>query len=119
MLPPPGAWEVDIDTMNRTRRETLLPREDVPVKERGAVPLDAARPSGIAARRAIGADAELFSGPLLRNAAREAGLFQRSVLGHLDHKDWVNRVRADGQHLIDLLSEMGFSPSDGRAKLTQ
>lgn len=47
---------------------------------------------------------------LLREAAREAGLFQRSVMGHLDHEGWSSRVLADGQRLADLLSEMGFSP---------
>lgn len=52
-----------------------------------------------------------LSPTLLRDAVREAGLFQRSVLGHLDHKEWRDRVRADGQRLIDLLAEIGFRPS--------
>ncbi|KMS52949.1 hypothetical protein V474_25310 [Novosphingobium barchaimii LL02] len=51
---------------------------------------------------------------LLRDTARTAGMFQRSVLGHMDHKEWLGRVRADGQRLMDLLSEMGFNPSEAR-----
>jgi hypothetical protein len=56
-------------------------------------------------------EAQLLSVRLLREAAGGAGSFQRSVVGHLDHGDWLNRVRADGQRLIDLLSEMGFHPN--------
>lgn len=52
-----------------------------------------------------------FSAGLLRSAACEAGLFQRSALGHLDHKTWMSRVMADGQRLTDLLWEMGFTPA--------
>ncbi|WP_156370316.1 hypothetical protein [Novosphingobium sp. Leaf2] len=55
-------------------------------------------------------DMEISTG-LLRSAACEAGLFQRSALGHLDHKTWMSRVMADGQRLTDLLWEMGFTPA--------
>lgn len=60
-----------------------------------------------------------LSGKLLKEAAREAGLFQRSVLGLMDHKDWTNRVSADGQRLVDLLHDMGFMPSDDRPNRTK
>jgi hypothetical protein len=59
-------------------------------------------------------EAQLLSIRLLREVAGSAGSFQRSVVGHLDHGDWLNRVRTDGQRLIDLLSEMGFNPSPER-----
>jgi hypothetical protein len=38
------------------------------------------------------------------------------VLGHLDHKEWRDRVRADGQRLMDLLAEIGFRPSERAAR---
>jgi hypothetical protein len=93
--------------MKRSRPDISVVREDLRERPR-------------AARRQVIADADSLANGLLRDAAREAGLFQRSALGHLDHKDWSNRVRADGQRLIDLLRDMGFSPSDaGNAKLAQ
>lgn len=93
--------------MNRTRPEQPMMAENL--KERPST-----------ARRQSSGDADAAANRLLRDAAREAGLFQRSALGHLDHKDWSNRVRADGQRLVNLLRDMGFSPTDsGTAKLTQ
>jgi hypothetical protein len=95
------AWKVDIETMKRSRSDTPILREDAGSKERIR-----------ANRRPATGNADALANGLLRDAAREAGLFQRSALGHLDHKDWSNRVRADGQRLIDLLRDMGFSPTD-------
>ena len=69
------------------------------------------RPAPIQPSVATGSDPRL-----LRDAVREAGLFQRSVLGHLDHKEWQDRVRADGQRLMDLLAEIGFQPSERVSK---
>lgn len=48
---------------------------------------------------------------LLGDSVRAAGQFQRSALGHIDHEHWLERLRADGQRLVDLLTQMGFSPS--------
>lgn len=102
-----GSLKLDIETMNRSRPEQPMVPEDLKDLPR-------------VARRPVAVDADAAANHLLRDAAREAGLFQRSALGHLDHKDWSNRVRADGQRLINLLCDMGFSPSDtSGAKLTQ
>ncbi|HUD94586.1 hypothetical protein [Sphingobium sp.] len=55
------------------------------------------------------------SSSLLLEAARSAGTFQRSALGHLEHPEWSARVKADGQHLADVLLAMGFVASTGEA----
>jgi hypothetical protein len=86
--------------MDRSRRDSLTLRDGKLVKTREV--------------RQQTETADAPSTLLLRTAAREAGLFQRSVLGHLDHHDWLNRVRNDGQRLTDLLRDMGFIPSDDR-----
>ncbi len=85
---------MDINTLNRNNGKTPAPRVVAPL---------------VAEPKPVEADA--LNARLLRDAVREAGLFQRSVLGHLDHKEWRDRVRMDGQRLIDLLAEIGFSPS--------
>jgi hypothetical protein len=87
---------VDINTLNRNHGQTPAKRTVAPL---------VAEPKPV--------EAEVLNARLLRDAVREAGLFQRSVLGHLDHKEWRDRVRLDGQRLIDLLSEIGFTPSNG------
>lgn len=46
--------------------------------------------------------------PLLAQAARTAGLFQRSALGHLEHPDWHSRFEADGKALAEALGALGF-----------
>jgi len=84
------------DPTNIAVFETVVPRADLQSRRQS---VDAALPT-----------------PVLRDAARTAGMFQRSVLGHLDHKEWLGRVRADGQKLIDLLTEMGFTPGEGATK---
>jgi hypothetical protein len=48
---------------------------------------------------------------VLLEATRAAGAFQRSALGHLDHHEWSDRVRSDGQRLINVLTEIGFQPA--------
>lgn len=53
---------------------------------------------------------------MLADSVRAAGQFQRSALGHMDHEHWLARVRTDGQKLIDLLAQMGFSPSEDTRK---
>lgn len=58
-----------------------------------------------------GKRAEAIPAPLLLEATRVAGMFQRSVLGHLDHHEWLDRVGKDGQRLIDVLAQMGFVPA--------
>ncbi|MEE4451634.1 hypothetical protein [Novosphingobium resinovorum] len=95
---------MNTDTLNR-RPDTTPPRRDAIAKERTAV---VRLVPEISAREL---DTDGFSARMLRDAVREAGLFQRSVLGHLDHQEWRDRVRADGQRLIDLLSEIGFRPT--------
>lgn len=84
-------------TDRRLAGDTIIPRVEA---ERAPI------------RRQVSDDT--ISPHLLRDTARAAGMFQRSVLGHLDHKEWLGRVRADGQRLMDLLSEMGFTPSEPR-----
>jgi hypothetical protein len=96
---------VSIETVKRSHRDIRPARQSAPAIERARLVRrdEDGRPR-----------ADRLPPRLLRDAAREAGLFQRSVLGHLDHEAWVNRVRADGQRLADLLWEMGFSPSAER-----
>lgn len=48
---------------------------------------------------------------VLLEATRAAGAFQRSALGYLDHHEWSDRVRSDGQRLINVLTEIGFQPA--------
>lgn len=98
---------MDANTLNRASRNTVRSRAMLPA-ERAALTQMAAEPT----RAPLETDA--LSARLLRDAVREAGLFQRSVLGHLDHKEWRDRVCADGQRLIDLLSKIGFQPSEQR-----
>ncbi|WP_134095512.1 hypothetical protein [Novosphingobium sp. PhB55] len=65
-------------------------------------------------------DAAVLQVHLLGDSVRAAGQFQRSALGHMDHENWIERVRADGQRLMDLLSQMGFSPnSSGSARTSE
>jgi len=100
---------LDINVVNASRTDRSLPREATVVTEMPRM-----------ARRVAHDGPAPLSTALLRAAAREAGLFQRSVLGHLDHHDWSNRVHADAQRLTDLLQDMGFRPSEGRVnKLRQ
>lgn len=54
--------------------------------------------------------AKQISPAQVREASRAAGQFQRSALGHLNHQGWSDRMRCDGQRLMDLLIEMGFTP---------
>ncbi|WP_404482099.1 hypothetical protein [Novosphingobium sp. BL-52-GroH] len=103
---------MEFDTVNRAPRAiptsldgTAPPSPGLPLRAVDATPT---------LRRRSSVAPERPSALLLRDAVREAGLFQRSVLGHLDHNGWVDRVQADGQRLIDLLAEIGFVPSDNR-----
>lgn len=45
---------------------------------------------------------------LLLQAAHSARSFQRSALGYHDHPGWLERVRADAENLVDVLTAMGF-----------
>lgn len=69
-------------------------------------------PIGSLEGRAENQSSTVLSAKMLQNATREAGAFQRSALGHIEHRDWLDRVRADGQRLTDLLREMGFIPTE-------
>ncbi|MEZ0133250.1 MULTISPECIES: hypothetical protein [Novosphingobium] len=89
---------MDMNTLNRSRAQQVARVVEIRAIESGTV------------------DADAVPAALLRDAVREAGLFQRSVLGHLDHKEWRDRVRADGQRLMDLLAEIGFRPSERAAR---
>lgn len=96
---------MEIKALDRSRGDTA-PRRDTSPVERAAIAQLASNPVP------ANLDADVASARLLRDAVREAGLFQRSVLGHLDHKEWRDRVRMDGQRLVDLLAEIGFRPSE-------
>lgn len=104
---------MNIDTVTPALHNAVTPREG-PLPDRQVL----RRPSStdLSWRRGTAtpttSEVEQPSSKLLRDAVREAGLFQRSVLGHLDHKGWLDRVQADGQRLIDLLAEIGFVPSE-------
>lgn len=98
---------MDVNTKNRSPLDTRAPLPDTAIKPRPFPP----RREHRAGLRPLTEEAQLLSIRLLREASGAAGSFQRSVVGHVDHGDWLNRVRADGQRLIDLLYEMGFNPS--------
>ncbi|GEM_PF-2705259 len=68
----------------------------------------------IAARREKG-EGSVLQVRLLAEAVRAAGQFQRSALGHMDHENWLDRVKSDGQRLADLLKQMGFTPNTDRS----
>lgn len=105
---------METNTLSHTRGNRIPPRRDTTQLERSAIARATPEfaPESVATQPPI-AD-EAFTARLLRDAVREAGLFQRSVLGHLDHKEWRDRVRADGQRLVDLLAQIGFQPSGRR-----
>ncbi|PNU05618.1 hypothetical protein [Novosphingobium guangzhouense] len=94
---------------------TLKRAGQAAMPRRAVLPVTSAALAPQAAEAAVvPLETDALSARLLRDAVREAGLFQRSVLGHLDHKEWRDRVFADGQRLIDLLATIGFRPSDQR-----
>ena len=90
--------EADAPRVGNGQRAERTPRPSV-----GQVQKDLARSDSFAGG----------SSSLLLEAARDAGTFQRSALGHLEHPEWLARLRADGRRLADVLLAMGFVASTG------
>ncbi|MFK4871836.1 hypothetical protein [Novosphingobium sp. ZW T3_23] len=87
---------------------------DIQAKLRSRVSVVAV-PEQAASNRRPRRDTPVLQVRLLGDSVRAAGQFQRSALGHMDHENWLERVLDDGQRLVDLLVQMGFTPSADRS----